>query len=95
MHNTFLGSIAKMRTYQETVDNLYDIMKLLPIEKQRLSGHNSINALTSGKNPGGSCNKKQFCYPYQLGKCTNKKCRYLHEIDSEATDRAKLHKPEN
>jgi hypothetical protein len=94
MHNTVLDSISKKRTYQETVDNLYEIMKLLPAEKQKISGSNSINAITAGKSLGGG-SKKQYCYPFQLNKCDNKSCRYLHEIDPAATERAKLYKPEN
>jgi hypothetical protein len=69
-------------------------MKLLPIEKQKLSGSNSINAITAGKSPGGGGSKRQYCYPFQLNKCVNKGCRFLHEIDPEATERAKLYKPE-
>jgi hypothetical protein len=94
MHNTVLDSISKKRTYQETVDNMYEIMRLLPIEKQKLSGSNSFNAITAGKSPGGG-SKKQYCFPFQLNKCDNKSCRFLHEIDSAATEKAKLYKPES
>jgi hypothetical protein len=91
MHNTVLESISKMRTYQETVDTLYDIMKLLPIDKQKISGSNSLNAITTGKSPGGGGSRKRYCYAFQLNKCVTKGCKFLHEIDPEATERAKLY----
>jgi hypothetical protein len=48
---------------------------------------NAINADHCWKSPGGG-SKKQYCHPFQLNKCDNKSCRYLHEIDPAATERA-------
>jgi hypothetical protein len=87
MHNTLLDSMARGHTYQESVDNIYRVMDLLPVDKQRLKPNPSINAINTGKQGGGAV--KLYCFPFQLGDCSSKDCKFLHEKNVEAAERAK------
>jgi hypothetical protein len=89
MHNTLLDSMARGHTYQESVDNLYRVMDLLPIDKQRLKPHTRINDITTGTTVGGNGQqRKLFCYSFQFGSCKDKDCQLRHEIVAEAAQKA-------
>jgi hypothetical protein len=89
LHNTLLDSMARGHTYQESVDTIYRVMDMLPVDKQSIGTHQSINAMTTGKSVNGGYVKKLYCFPYQLGNCSSKECKYLHEKDAKAAERAK------
>jgi hypothetical protein len=89
LHNTLLDSMARKHTYQESVDSIYRVMDLLPTDKQRIGVSQSMNAISTGKSTDTDVTKKLYCFPFQLGDCSSKDCKYLHEKDAKAAERAK------
>lgn len=89
MHNCVLDFIAKKHTYQESVDHLYGVMELLPVEKRLLTANVNMANSTTGKNAGNSSQQKTlFCYPFQIGSCSDRNCQIWHEIVAEAARKA-------
>lgn len=89
MHTCVVDSIAKSQSFQESVDQLFMVMGRLPINKQMLQQSSLINSLTDNPGVDGKGNKVTYCYDFQLGKCNKKECKFTHEINAEATVRAK------
>jgi hypothetical protein len=91
MHNCVLDSIARKHTYQESVDHLYAVMELIPVEKRRLTASVNMTNSTTDKNAGNSSQQKTlFCYPFQFGSCSDRNCQLRHEIVAEAARKAEL-----
>ena len=85
MHTCLLDSITKELTFQESVDTMFRVMELLPPDKQKLS--TTIASFNNmDKKMSGAVN---YCFDFQHGNCTRKKCRYVHEINSEVKSATK------
>jgi hypothetical protein len=63
-------------------------MEKLPVEKQKSETSSQMNNLST--KPGEPTGRKApYCYDFQLGICTKTKCDLAHEINYEATQKAK------
>jgi hypothetical protein len=91
MHNCVMDSMARKHTYQESVDRLYTVMELLPLEKRRITAPVNLDDSITGKNVGNDGQqRKLFCYPFQFGSCSDRDCQLRHEIVAEAAKKAEL-----
>jgi hypothetical protein len=91
MHNYVLDSMARKHTYQESVDRLYTVMELLPLEKRRITAPvNMDNSITSKNVGNNGQQRKLFCYPFQFDSCSDRDCQLRHEIVAEAAKKADL-----
>lgn len=89
MHTSVVDSIAKSQSFQESVDQLFLVMGRLPLNKQVLKQSSQINSLTTTSGTAGKGSKITYCYDFQIGKCKKVACKFAHEINAEATERAR------